>query len=385
MFAYWEGKKKLSKRRISQMYGRRRKSIFLAITYSALLILLIINFNPITQFLWKFIAAFNSFFVGIAIAFILNKPCMHIEKILNKKLLKRSSSSSLSRGIATTVTYLMFFMILILIVIIVIPQLIQSVQILLNNIGVYTDNLQQMANKVTDFLNIERIDLSSMVASFFIYLKKLQSSLTGLLPQIISITTGILLFIGNLFISFIFSIYILFGKEKLLGQCKRILSTYLPKNIFDKCYYVYNVTVDTFNQYIIGQLIGALIIAVLCMIGMFTLQIDYPLLIGVLVGITALIPVIGPYIGGIIAFFLLLMVNPVKAFWFVIFLLILYQFAANVIYPKVVGDRLGLPSLLILLSITIGGSLAGIMGIVFGLPITTVLYILIRDDLKNRV
>jgi predicted PurR-regulated permease PerM len=366
------------------MYSGMKKNIFSAITYSALLILLIINFHPIVQFLLNFIKAFNTFFVGIAIAFILNKPCMYIEKILNRKLLKRSRSSSLSRGIATAVTYLMFIMILVIIVIIVIPQLIQSVQILLNNIGVYTANLQLIADKASDILHSERIDLSSMVGSFFIYLRKLQSSLMALLPQIISITTGILFFVGNLFISFIFSIYILFGKDKLLGQCKRILNTYLPKTIFDKCYYVYSVTVDTFNQYIIGQLIGALIIAVLCMLGMFILQIDYPLLIGVIVGITALIPVIGPFIGGIIAFFLLLMINPVKALWFVIFILVLFQFAANVIYPKVVGDRLGLPSLLILLSITIGGSLAGIMGIVFGLPIITVLYILIKDDLRNR-
>ena len=378
-------KENFSKKGMSQMFGGMKKSIFSAITYTALLILFIINFNPISQYFWVFIAAFNSFFVGIAIAFILNKPCTFIEKTINKKLLKQSSSSSLSRGIATTITYVIFIMILVLIVIIVIPQLIQSVQILLNNIGDYTVNLQLIADKVSDFLHLDRIDLSSMVGSFFIYLKKLQSSLMGLLPQIISITTGILLFFGNLFISFIFSIYILFGKDKLLGQSKRILSTYLPKKIFDKCYYIYNVTVEIFNQYIIGQLIGALIISVLCILGMFILQIDYPLLIGVLIGITALIPVIGPYIGGIIALFLLLMINPLKAVWFLIFLFVLFQFAASVIYPKVVGDRLGLPSLLILLSITIGGSLAGIMGIVFGLPITTVLYILIKDDLKNRI
>jgi predicted PurR-regulated permease PerM len=366
------------------MDDRMKRNIFSAITYSALLVLIVINFNPITQGLGKLIAVFNTFFVGIAIAFILNKPCMYIEKVLNKKLLKRRSSSPFSRGTAVIATYLMFFLILILIVSIVIPQLTNSVQLLLNNIGAYTNNLQILVNNATDFLHLEKIDLSSIGDLIFGYIKKFGSSVTSVLLQIISITTGIFSFFVNLLISFIFSIYILFGKEKLLGQCRQVFSTYLPQNIYRKCYYLYDVVVDTFNKYVIGQLLGALLIGVICTIGMLIFRFDYPLLIGVLVGITAIVPVVGAYIGGFIAFILLLMISPIKAFWFVIFLLILLQFVGSVVYPKVVGSSLGLPSIWILLSITVGANLAGPMGILFGLPIATVIYILIRNDIRNR-
>ena len=346
--------------------------------------MIVIYFGPITRGLWNFIKVFNPFFVGIAIAFVLNKPCMFIEKILNRKVLKQSSSNSLSRGIATAATYAIFLLILAIIVSIIIPQITQNVQILISNIGIYTHNLQAIANNVTEFLHLDKINLSSAEASFFEYIQKFESSIAGLLAQIISITAGIIFFIANLFISFIFSIYILFGKERLLGQCRSVLSTYLPENIYKKCHYVYAVAVDSFNKYIIGQVFGAIIIGLICLIGMLVFQFAYPLLISVLVGITALIPLIGPFLGGLIAFIFLLMINPAKAFWFLVFILTVHQFVGNVIFPKLIGNRLGLPSIWILLSIIIGAGLAGIMGIIFGLPVVTVLYILLRNDIRNR-
>ncbi|MGE5627228.1 MAG: AI-2E family transporter [Solirubrobacterales bacterium] len=366
------------------MDGRMKRNIFSAITYSALLILIIMNFKSITQFLLKFESGFNTFFVGIAIAFVLNKPCMYIEKVLKENLFKRNINSSILRGLSITITYLVFILTGVIAVAIILPQLVKSIQLILNNIGAYTDNLQALSNKITVFLHMNKIDLTSIETPVLGYINKLESGLLDVLSQIISITTGILFFLVNLLMAFIFSIYILFGKEKLLAQCKKFFSIYLPQNIYENCYYVNFVVIDIFNKYVIGQLIGALITGVLCMALMFIFRFDYPILIGVIIGITSLIPILGSYIGGFIAFILLLMINPIKAVWFIIFLIILIQVVGNIIYPKIIGSSIGLPSIWILLSIIVGGSLAGVLGILLGLPITAVLYALLKNDIKNR-
>lgn len=365
------------------MDDRVKKNIFLVITYSALLILLIINFTPIAQSFGKVLLFFKSFFIGIAIAFILNKPCMYIEKMLNRFLLIKRERF-LSRGLAIAATFLLFFLIVIILISFVIPQLINSMQVLIGNIGVYTENLQGLLNRGTNFLRIEKIDLSNISVLILGYVNKLGSGLSGMMSQVISITAGILSFIANFLISIIFSIYLLAGKEKLLYQFKRVLYTYLPKKVYDKGAYVYYVVIDTFNRYVLGQLTEALILGVLCTLGMLLFQFDYPLLIGVIIGVSGLVPVIGSYIGGFIAFILLLMVNPTKALWFILFLVILQQFEGNVIYPRVVGNSLGLPGIWILLSVTIGGGLAGPLGILLGIPIATVLYILLKNDVNSR-
>lgn len=366
------------------MDGRTKRNIFSAITYSALLILIIMNFKSITQLLWRFESGFNSFFVGIAIAFVLNKPCMYIEKALKERLFKRNINSSILRGLSITITYLLFIITAIIAIAIIIPQLAKSIQLILNNIGAYTDNLQVLSNKVTVFLHMNKIDLTSVETPILGYVNKLESGMLDVLSQIISITKGILLFLFNMLIAFIFSIYILFGKERLLAQCKKIFCIYLPQNIYENCYHIYFVVIDIFNKYVIGQLIGAVITGTLCMILMFIFRFDYPILIGVIIGITSLIPILGSYIGGFIAFILLLMINPIKALWFIIFLIILIQVVGNIIYPKIIGSSMGLPSIWILLSIIVGGSLAGVLGILLGLPIAAVLYALLKIDIKNR-
>ena len=367
-----------------ELDGRMKRTIFSAITYSAFLILIIINFNSITQFLLKFESSLNAFLLGIAIAFVLNKPCMYIEKLIKNGIFKININNSLLRGISITITYIIFILAGIIAIGIIIPQLVKSIQLILNNIGAYTDNLQILSNKITVFLHINRIDLTTIEAPILGYVNKLESGMLSLLSQIISITTGILIFLANLLMAFIFSIYILFGKEKLLAQCKRFFSAYLPQNIYENCYHINFVVVDIFNKYVIGQLIGAFITGILCMALMFIFRFDYPILIGVIIGITSLIPILGSYIGGFISFILLLMINPIKALWFIIFLIILVQVIGNIIYPKIIGNSMGLPSIWILLSIIVGGTLAGVLGILLGLPIAAVLYALLKNDIKNR-
>lgn len=363
------------------MENKRNKNLIL-ITYMVIAILLIINFNQVLQFAGKAIALFNSFFAGIAIAFILNNPCMAIEGMISKKF--NIKKNSIKRGLSIAITYLLFILIIVLLVLFVIPQLFNNVKGLIDNLGTYFNNLQLFINNVSEFLEVEPIDISDFNAFINSYIDKIVKSVSDIVGQIITITTNLISIIINIFVSLIFSIYFLAGKEKLLGQGRKIMRTYLSKHIYDKIYYVYKIVVDIFNKYIIGQVTEAFILGILCFIGMIILRFDYPLLISVIIGVLALVPVVGAYVGGLISFFLLLLISPIKAIWFIVFLIVLQQFEGNVIYPRVVGNSVGLPAIWVLLSIIVGGGLAGPIGILLGVPIASVFYTLIKNDVNRR-
>lgn len=364
------------------MQSKRTKNIMVIITYTAILILLIINFSPIARFFGDFLKLFNSFFVGIALAFILNTPCMAIERFIKKH--SKIEKKSILRGISVVITYVLFLLVIILLIWFVIPQLFQSVQGLVSNLGMYFSNFQTLLNNITGLLEIDAVDLSDFSTFISSSLEKLMTSITDITTSIIDITTNLISAVINLFVSIIFSIYILTGKEKLINSCKRILKTYLSGKVYDGIYYVYHIVVDIFNNYIIGQFTEAIILGVLCFIGMVIFRFDYPLLISVIISVLALIPVVGAYLGGFIGFFILLLISPIKAFWFILFLVILQQFEGNVIYPRVVGSSVGLPAIWVLLSITVGGGIAGPIGILLAVPITSVFYTLLKNDINRR-
>lgn len=359
------------------------KSLIILITYSVILILFVINFRAIMTNIGKIVMLLKPLFIGIAVAFILNKPCMHIEKFLNKKLFQ-NKSKSISRGISILITYLMFIIIIIALVSFVIPQFVESAELLVINIGTYLGNFQESMNKITDFLRMEDVDLSFIGTKLLQYINEIGSSITDLAARMINITAWIISFFTTLVISLVFSIYLLFGKENLIRQCRKLFGIYLPKKIYEKISYVYHVVVDVFSKYVVGQLTEAFILGGLCFVGMVIFRFEYALLISVLIGITALVPVVGAYIGGAISFILLLIISPIKAVWFLIFLLVLQQFEGNIIYPRVVGNSLGLPGIWVLLSIVVGGGAAGAVGVLFGVPIATVIYTLIKNDVKKR-
>lgn len=358
------------------------RELIIVITYTVALILIIVNFNKVITGLWRFIRLFNPFFSGVAIAFVLHKPCYFIERLLEKKLLKKRHT--LARGLAIFSVYVIILFLFSLIIRFIIPQLLESVVNLVNNTGTYLNNLQNLINKYSDYLDIENVDFSSISSILQTTIRNIGQSISQVLTHIINITTGVLTFIATSLIAIVFSIYLLAGKERLLSQVKRIFKTYLPYKIFRKLAYVFHIVNDVFTRYIVGQLTEAIILGILCFLGMLIFRFDYALLISVIIAITALIPVVGAYLGGGIAFLLLIIISPRKAFLFLIYILVLQQFEGNVIYPKVVGNKLGLPSIWVLLSITVGGGLFGPIGILLGVPIATVIYSIIREDLRRR-
>ena len=201
---------------------------------------------------------------------------------------------------------------------------------------------------------------------------------TGIVDKTLDFTGTLVSGIVNLIIALAFSFYLLAQKEKLSSNTKKVLFAFFPKKKVTNLLNIIELTDQTFTNFVSGQLLEAVIIGVLCFIGMLIFGMPYAAVISVLVGFTALIPVFGAFIGTAIGAFLILFVSPVKAIWFVVFIIILQQLEGNLIYPKVVGKSVGLPGILVLTAVSIGGSLMGVLGILISVPVCAVLYTLLK-------
>ena len=202
----------------------------------------------------------------------------------------------------------------------------------------------------------------------------------GAVNVIVSAVSSVISGVVTFFMALIFSIYLLLGKEKLGGQLNKLMEKYLKKPVERRVRYVVGIVNDCFHRYIVGQCTEAVILGVLCMLGMLLIRLPYATMIGALVGFTALIPVAGAYIGAFVGAFMIVTVSPVKALIFLVFIVVLQQLEGNLIYPRVVGSSLGLPAIWVLAAVTVGGGVLGIPGMLLGVPLTAAAYRLIRND-----
>ena len=201
----------------------------------------------------------------------------------------------------------------------------------------------------------------------------------------IGVTTSVFVGLFNFILGFVFAIYLLMQKEKIGGQFKRLLYAYIKKERVDKFLSVMSLAQNAYSRFVTGQLTEAVIIGVLCFIGMLIFSMPYATLISTLIAFTALIPMIGAFIGTAVGALLILMVDPIKALWFIVFIIVLQQFESNLIYPRVVGKSIGLPGIWVLTAVTIGGSLFGILGILLSVPLCSVIYTLLSNAIEKRL
>lgn len=365
------------------------RSILLIITYTVLLVLALMRSDWIFGLLGEILSGCRPLFIGFAIAFVLNRPCAffcrHYERNLGRRWRK------LGRPLAVLTSYLVLIAVITALFSFVLPQVVASLQMLAGSLGGYIANLQELLNMVADYLDWEALDLD--FTSLFTSLRDyLQGFLNGLLSSVSNAATQVMVVTGNiiswlvtLVLAVVFSIYMLAGKEKLLGQGRRLLRAYLPRRWADRVSYVLELTAEIFSNFVSGQLIEACILGGLCALGTFFIQADYAALVGVIIGVSALIPVAGAYIGALLSAFLLVMVDPVRALVFLIFLAVLQQIEGNVIYPRVVGTSIGLPGIWVLAAVTVGGGLFGLLGVLLSVPVASVVYALIKQDVRRRL
>ncbi len=240
-------------------------------------------------------------------------------------------------------------------------------------------------NDITDWLHLEELDLSQVGQTLREFVNRLFSALSTAVPQLLSLTSGLVSLVVTMVLALVFSVYMLSGKDTLLGQCRRVLKAYVPQKIYDVVLDVAALTADTFSRFVSGQITEACILGGLTFLGMLILRLDYALLIAVLIGVSALVPVVGAYVGAITSALLLVMVDPVDALIFLVFLVCLQQIEGNVIYPRVVGTSLGLPGIWVLTAVTVGGGLFDLAGVLLSVPVASILYALLKRDVRKRL
>lgn len=362
------------------------KSILLIITYAVVLVMVLARLDVLAGALGILLSVFKPLIIGFCLAFVLNRPCQFFFRLYSRGLDKTPAQGA-ARPLAVLTSYLALIIIVVAIFSFVLPKLVESIQTFVLNLSGYIANAQNSINHLLDYLNldIEQLDLSKLNTTLEGILNNALKFLSNLGPQIIEFTTGLVSIVVTGVLALVFSIYMLSGRDKLLGQCRRLLKAYVPAKVAGPISDVVSLTAETFTKFVTGQCIEACILGGLCTIGMLFIQPDYAPLIGVTVGASALIPVAGAYIGAILSAVLLLMVSPLKAFIFLVFLIILQQVEGNVIYPRVVGTSLGLPGIWVLAAVTVGGSLWGVPGILVSVPIASVAYTLLRRNLSKRL
>lgn len=368
------------------MRKEESRHIFWLITYVGILILILIHFKEILSVIGRVFGFLNVFFLGIIFAFVLNHAYEKVRNCYRKMHMKEKYARC--AGIATV--YLILAGILASLVWVILPQLMENIKRFILHLDTYKAELQKGLNMITNALHTERLDVTRIFGFLEQYTGVASGGMDELVPHITNTTLNVMSGIVNGGVAIVFSIYLLGGKERIFSQAKRLFQVILPKNAYAVSGYLFGVAVRTFDNYVVGQSLEAAILGGLCFIGMLLLRIDYAGMISVIIAITAFIPILGAYIGGTVAVVLLFMVSPRKALVFLIFFVILQQIENNLIYPRVVGNKIGLPGIWVLLGISVGAKAGGVLGMLFGVPTLTVAYtllkqtVLILEEWKNK-
>lgn len=357
------------------------------LTYSSiaaiaiLLYFLFSNFFTITSWLSSMFHLISPFIFGFAIAFLLNKPMMVIEaKLLKKTPLKANHKRSLAAVLAVILGILAVGLFLALLI----PQLIDSVFSLMQNAPQYIEDFQVFINEMIVRYELDVNQITALFGEFDIF-NKLTTFFSDALPKMVTYSYQLTSGVFNIFLSIMAALYILIDKEQLVRHVKVANYALFPKQVADYFVRLQRDANDVFNNFIIGKAIDSLIIGVLCYIGLTVLNLPYALLLSVIVGITNMIPVFGPFIGAVPGIFILLLIKPIEAVYFALFILVLQQFDGNILGPLILGDRLGLPSIWILFAVCVGGGLFGVVGMFIGVPVFAIIYAAIRELVYFRL
>lgn len=342
------------------------------------------NMGAVVNIFSKCVGLVMPLILGFVFALILNVPMSFFESHLWPQR-KKKSLQKLRKPIAFIISLVLIIGIIAGVIWLVIPEMVAAVKLIVQVAIEFIDKMRGM-----DSSELASIPFGNMLLNFD-WDKLLNTMQTWLQTQsgaiVNSLFGTISSFIGGIFdffIAFVFAIYILFGKKKLKEQTARIIRAWLPKNFAEWFIHAASVLGQNFRNFVTGQTLEAVILGTLCIIGMAILRIPYAPMVGVLIGVTALVPVVGAFIGGAVGAFVILTVEPFKAVVFLIFLVVLQQLEGNLIYPRVMGSRVNLPGMWILAAVTVGGGIAGPVGMLISVPIASTAYVLIREATENR-
>lgn len=369
--------------------GRKTlRRIFLGVAACILLIWLL-NETHRVKVVFDFLSGiFAPFVIGAALAFVLNVPMRGFER-----LLKFIKNRGFRRTIAVISTFGMIILVVFVALQLLIPQLVDTIGTIIARLPAFFNNLYERGN---DFLsnnpavlewmqsnsNLENMDWATIVEKVGRFLA---NSLLTIVSSTVTAIGGVSNFLFDTVIALVFAIYCLFRKEILTYQAKRLIYAFLPERFCDYVVRVLRLTNSTFSNFISGQCLEACILGSMFAVAMFIFRMPYIPLVSVLVAITALIPIVGAFVGCFLGAFFILVNDPMQALWFLIMFLVIQQLENNVVYPKVVGKSVGLPGMWVLLAVTVGGELMGVAGMLLMIPMVSVLYTLLREITTKRI
>ena len=322
--------------------------------------------------------------LGLAFALIVNVPMRFFEAHLWPKSV-RPAAQKLRRPAAYGISLVMILGILAGVVWLVIPELVNAIKLIAQSVIDFIAVLsameaEELAQQPFGKLLLNA-DWDGILATVETWLRAQGGDLVNTVVGTIGSVVG---GVFDLFVAIVFSIYILFGKEKLKAQAKRLIRVWLPRGFGDWLVHAASVANVNFRSFVSGQTLEAVILGSLCIIGMLLFGFPYAPMVGTLVGVTALVPVVGSLVGAVVGAFMILTVSPIKAVLFLVFLIVLQQVEGNVIYPRVMGSRVNLPAMWILAAVTVGGSVAGPIGMLLAVPAASTVYILFREATEKR-
>lgn len=375
-------------------FGLNRKSFLFVFAVAAFSIVFywLLNHATDLKHMFDVIYGFLSpVILGGSIAFVINVPMCGLEKLWRKLFAGKGGkfADKARRPVCLFLSLVLVAGFIFLVLFMILPEFARSLGAIVEAIPGFVADIEKNWSALLDFarehgaslpdFNIDAKSVISVIGPLF-------SSANGIVNKTVDFTGTILSGVADFLVAFVFAVYILAGKEKLARNFKKLTYAYLPEKRADSAVEIASLTHKTFFGFVTGQLTESVIIGVLCFAGMNIFGFPYPVAISVLVGMTALIPVVGAFIGtGIGALLMLISNHPIKALWFIVFIIVLQQLEGNLIYPKVVGKSVGLPGIWVLVSVAVFGKLFGIAGMLVSVPICAVAYSLLRRSVYDRI
>jgi predicted PurR-regulated permease PerM len=349
------------------------------------------HLEVITEVVGNVINMLAPFLIGAAVAFILRRPLARIEGFLLKlsEYKEFAFLKNVSRILAIIFTFLLFVAAMILVIFLVVPEFVNALMMLVASVEQFVKQLQtnpqewgfvseQLAAWIGE-MKLDWVQIANDLKNWVI------SGAGTVLDGTVNVVSSVVSGVTTTVMALIFTIYLLLQKETLARQSKKLIHAILPKKKADSLLEILAMTGDTFSNFFTGQILEAAILGTMFFVAMTLLGFPHALVISVLIGVMALIPIFGAFIGCAVGVFLILMVDPMQALWFVVLFLVLQQIEGNLIYPKVVGNSVGLPSIWVLLAVTVGGSAMGVLGMILFIPGFSVIYKLVARWTNRRL
>lgn len=362
---------------------------FYLMCFGFIFLLFVLKFDNVFAFVRHFFSILTPLYVGLGIAFVLNVPMKRIEGVILKNFPK--VSKNIVRSISIVLSILLAITVVVVALVAIVPELVNSIVTLLSNVETYISNIVGYINMLLEQFNVDyRVDLNSLaVLTLDQYMNEILASVqamantfgTTLLSNVKDFTSGL----GNVFMGFMLSIYLLGGKETFLAQAKKGVIALFGLKHSRKVLQISNKANDIFESFVGGQLVEMVVLALIFYVGLTIFRMPYALLISVITGISGIIPILGAMMSMIFGCILILGINPVQVIWFIILYQCLQQFENNVVYPKIVGQSVGLSGIWVLLSIIVFGDLLGALGMILAVPIMAVIYSLVSEFVNYRI